>query len=180
MGSLNSLKSFEGTAWCVGDNVSTDEILPGRYMTATDRAELARNALAGVKGWQSGQLQDGDILVGGENFGTGSSRESAARALKYTGFGAIIAESFARIFYRNCINIGLPVFWVAGIRDIVRPGDRVYIDAINGTIANRTTGVTATCLPLPPFVLKIVEHGGLAAYARTRTGNSLVDIHGGA
>ena len=173
-------RTFEGTAWCLGDNVSTDEILPGRYMAVSKPEELARHALAGIDDWPADRVQEGDILVAGTNFGTGGSRESAARALKYAGFSAVAAESFARIFYRNAINIGLPVFWAEGVRDLVAPGDRLAIDAARGVIADLTSGATLPCRPLPPFVLGIVERGGLAEYARSRIGRTLLDEDAGA
>jgi 3-isopropylmalate/(R)-2-methylmalate dehydratase small subunit len=173
-------KTFEGTAWCLGDNISTDEIPPGRYMTLSKPEELARHALAGIDDWPRDRVQKGDILVTGANFGTGSSRESAPRALKYAGFAAVIAESFARIFYRNCINIGLPVFWSEGVRDLVQPGDRLAVDASQGVIVNRNSGARLVCQPLPPFVLGIIEQGGLAEYARSRLGSTLLDQHRGA
>jgi 3-isopropylmalate/(R)-2-methylmalate dehydratase small subunit len=172
--------TFEGTAWCLGDNVSTDEILPARYMALSDPEELAQHALAGLDDSPTDRMEEGDILVAGTNFGTGSSRESAPRALKYAGFSAVIAESFARIFFRNCINIGLPVFWAEGVRDLVQPGDRLTVDAAQGTIVNRSSGAKLECRPLPPFVLRIVQHGGLAAYARSRLGSTLVAQQGGA
>jgi 3-isopropylmalate/(R)-2-methylmalate dehydratase small subunit len=173
-------ETFEGTAWCLGDNVSTDEILPGRYMAVSDPEELARHALAGIEGWPADRIQAGDILVAGANFGTGSSRESAPRALRYAGIAAVIAESFARIFYRNCINIGLPVFWAQGARDLAQPGDRLAVDAASGVITNLSSGATLACRPLPAFVLGIVEQGGLAEYARSRIGSTLLDQGGGA
>jgi 3-isopropylmalate/(R)-2-methylmalate dehydratase small subunit len=171
---------FEGTAWCLGDNVSTDEILPARYMTASEPAELAEHALAGIPDWRRERVKEGDILVAGANFGTGSSRESAPRALQYFGFAAVVAESFARIFYRNCLNIGLPVLWCEGVRDSVRAGDRLTVDPARGVILNHRTGSSAVCEPLPPFVLEIVEAGGLAAYARSRLGGTLLADRGDA
>jgi 3-isopropylmalate/(R)-2-methylmalate dehydratase small subunit len=172
-------ETFEGTAWCLGDNVSTDEILPGRYMAVSDPEELASHALAGIDDWPADRVQAGDILVAGANFGTGSSRESAPRALRYSGLAAVVAESFARIFYRNCINIGLPVFWAEGARDLAQPGDRLAVDAARGVITNRSSGATLVCQPLPPFILGIVEQGGLAEYARSRIGSTLLDPEGG-
>jgi 3-isopropylmalate/(R)-2-methylmalate dehydratase small subunit len=170
----NLTTTYRGTAWCLGDNVSTDEILPGRYMAVRDPTELARHALAGIDTSLAGSVQPGDILVAGSNFGTGSSRESAPHALKYAGFAAIAAESFARIFYRNCINIGLPVFWASGLKDFVKTGDVVAIDASAGVIVNTTTQTQIASQPLPAFVLRIVAQGGLANYARERIGQPLV------
>ncbi len=165
---------YRGHARLVGDDVSTDEILPGRYMTSSDPAVLARHALEGVAPHFAERVTAGDILVAGRNFGTGSSRESAPRALQLAGFGAVIATSFARIFFRNCINIGLPVFWVAAATSQFAEGDEVEIAPATGRIANRTTGIEVLAQPLPAFVLEISRHGGLVDYAKSRIGEPLV------
>ena len=112
-----------GNAWTLGDNVSTDEILPGKYMGLTDDAELATHALEGGAPGLVAQITRGDILVGGRNFGTGSSRQQAPIALREAGFGAVVAASFARIFFRNAINVGVPVFFSAAAAGEVTQGD---------------------------------------------------------
>ena len=167
---------MSGRAWKVGDNVSTDEILPGRYMALADDAELAAHVLEGVSPAIAAAVQPGDVLVAGANFGTGSSRQGAPRAIRAAGFSAVVAGSFARIFFRNCVNIGLPVVWspeaAAGIAD----GDVVEVDAVAGTIRNVTAGAEWQVPPLPDFVRLIAEAGGLAEYAgaRLRAGLPLV------
>jgi 3-isopropylmalate/(R)-2-methylmalate dehydratase small subunit len=157
-----------GRAWKLGDNVSTDEILPGKYLGLTADADLAAHALEGISPAIAAAVRPGDILVAGVNFGTGSSRQGAPRALAAAGFSAIVAGSFARIFFRNCVNLGLPAVWspeaVAGIED----GHAVTVDAAAGLVRNRTTGQEWPVAPLPPFVRLIAEAGGLAPYARAR------------
>ncbi|MEZ5102810.1 MAG: 3-isopropylmalate dehydratase small subunit [Thermoleophilia bacterium] len=162
---------IEGAAWILGDNVSTDEILPGRYMGLTDLAALARHALEGIAPGLPARIAPGDVLVGGRNFGTGSSREQAPVALREAGFGAIVAVSFARIFFRNCLNVGLPVLWSAAE---AREGDRLQIDPGSGTIRNMTRGTEHVVAPLPAFAQAIVAGGGLMPYARGRLGRTLV------
>jgi len=168
-----------GTAWCLADNVSTDEILPGRYMGLEEGPELGRHALEGAAPYVIEQMTAGDLLIAGGNFGTGSSRESAPRALRAAGFAAVIAESFARIFYRNCINIGLPALWCEGVTAAVAEGDFIRIDTDSGHLLNETSGVELPFAPLSPFARRIVEAGGLVPYARERLGGDLVDDTGG-
>ena len=163
-----------GTAWVLGDNVSTDEIMPGRYLGVDDPAELARHAFEGAAPGLVDRIARGDILVGGANFGTGSSREQAPRAIRAAGFGAIVAATFARIFFRNCVNVGLPVFWSPEAAAGVAEGDRLEIDPEAGQIVNVAQGAAHLVAPLPPFVREIVVSGGLSAYARQRLGGSLV------
>ncbi|MCY4088003.1 MAG: 3-isopropylmalate dehydratase small subunit [Actinomycetia bacterium] len=166
--------NLAGTAWVLGDNVSTDEIVPGRYLGVDDPAELARQAFEGAAPGLVDRIAQGDILVGGANFGTGSSREQAPRAIRAAGFGAIVAASFARIFFRNCVNVGLPVFWSPEAAADVAEGDRVEINPEAGQIVNVTQGAVHRAAPLPPFVREIVASGGLSAYASQRLGGSLV------
>lgn len=168
-----------GTAWCVGENVSTDEILPGRYMGLEEGPELGLHALEGVAPYVIERMERGDLLIAGGNFGTGSSRESAPRALRAAGFSAVIAESFARIFYRNCINIGLPALWCDGVTSAVTEGDRIHVDTDAGRLVNETTGVELPFAPLTPFARRIVDAGGLVPYARGRLGQDLVGHVGG-
>ncbi|MEZ5098621.1 MAG: 3-isopropylmalate dehydratase small subunit [Thermoleophilia bacterium] len=165
---------IDGAAWILGDNVSTDEILPGRYMGLTDLAALGRHALEGVVPGLPARIAPGDVLVGGRNFGTGSSREQAPVALREAGFGAIVAASFARIFFRNCLNVGLPVLWSPTAAAEAREGDRLLIDPASGTIRNVTRGTEHVVPPLPAFAQAIVAGGGLMPYARARLGRTLV------
>ena len=165
---------IEGAAWCLGSNVSTDEILPGRYMGLEEGAELGSHALEGIAPGISQRLTRGDVLVAGPNFGTGSSRESAPRALRAAGFSAVIADSFARIFYRNCINIGLIALWCEGVTDAVAEGDRLSVESTGTELINVTANITLPLLPLSPFAHLIVDSGGLIPYARSRVGQRLV------
>lgn len=152
--------------WMLGDNVNTDVIIPGRYNVTTDRAQLARHCLCEVLPEFPVQVQRGDIVMAGHNFGCGSSREHAPAALLGCGVGAVIARSFARIFYRNAVNIGLPILVceeaVAGSAD----GQQIEVDLESGTIVNLTTGQTFQAEPLPPFVARIVAAGGIIEYIR--------------
>jgi 3-isopropylmalate/(R)-2-methylmalate dehydratase small subunit len=168
------MTTIHGRVREIGAHVSTDEILPGRYMSATDPTVLAAHAFEGLDPALREKLNPGDILVTGENFGTGSSREAAPRALQAAGFAAIVAESFARIFFRNCINIGLPVFWLPDARRHFHDGEMIEIDATSGVIRNTSSGAEAGSQPLPDFIQALVEHGGLIEYAKTRIGQSLV------
>ncbi|MGI9658641.1 MAG: 3-isopropylmalate dehydratase small subunit [Gaiellaceae bacterium] len=169
-----------GSAWILGDNVSTDEILPGKYMGLSDNAELASHALeTGAPGLVS-RIEPGDILVGGRNFGTGSSRQQAPIALREAGFGAVVAVSFARIFFRNCINVGLPVFFSVAAAAAAQEGDRLEIDTEVGVIRNVTQSSEHPVPPLPPFARELVAAGGLVRYASDRLGRPLVPTESGA
>ena len=168
-----------GTVWKLGDNVSTDEIVPGRYLGEDDPAELARHVFESAAPGLGGRITRGDILVAGANFGTGSSREQAPKAIRAAGFGAIVAASFARIFFRNCVNVGLPVFWSPEAAAFADEGDRIEIDSEGGEIVNITKAATHAVAPLPPFVRSIVSAGGLGAYATQRLGGPLVPMHEG-
>ena len=152
--------------WMLGDNVNTDVIIPGRYNVTTDRAQLARYCLCEVLPNFSQQVQAGDVVMAGHNFGCGSSREHAPAALLACGVRAVIARSFARIFYRNAVNIGLPVLIcedaVLGSSD----GDEIEVDLQTGTIRKLTTGQTFQSEPLDPFVERIVAAGGIIEYIR--------------
>jgi|LakMenE01Jun11ns_1017448.scaffolds.fasta_scaffold9790580_2 3-isopropylmalate/(R)-2-methylmalate dehydratase small subunit len=165
---------ISGVAWCLGDNVSTDEILPGRYIGLEEGPELGSHALEGISPAISSSMSRGDVLIGGHNFGTGSSRESAPKALRSAGFSAVVAESFARIFYRNCINIGLVALWCEGVTEAVNEGDSVVIDLLDSRLLVEATKVSLPLLPLSPFAHQIVDSGGLVPYAKSRLGRSLV------
>lgn len=157
-----------GRAFVYGDNVDTDVIIPARYLTTTDEAELARHALEDLDPDFASSVRPGDVVVAGENFGSGSSREHAAVCLKAAGVGAVVASSFARIFFRNAINTGLPIAVspeaVAGIS----AGDEVEVDVAAGTVRNVTTGREYVAEPLPDFVMEIVAAGGLIPWVRQR------------
>lgn len=153
-----------GRAHLLPADIDTDQIIPGEYLTTVPDEELGAYALRGYDPDFAGKLESGDILVAGGNFGLGSSRESAPVALRNAGIGAIIAESFARIFYRNAINVGLPIAVVPGITDHISEGDTVRVDIASGEVENVTTGETFTTAPLPEDLLAILEAGGLVAY----------------
>ena len=165
---------LRGTAWKLGDNVSTDEILPGKYMGLADEAALGAHALEGGAPGLVERIAPGDILVGGRNFGTGSSRQQAPIALREAGFGAVVAASFARIFFRNCINVGLPVFFSAAAVGEVEEGELLEIDTEVGMIRNTTQGTEHAVAALPPFARELVAAGGLLRYASGRLGQRLV------
>lgn len=153
-----------GRVWKLGDNVNTDVIIPGRYNVTTDRTQLAKYCLCEVYPDFSKQVQPGDIVVAGHNFGCGSSREHAPAAILGSNIKVIIARSFARIFYRNAVNIGLPVLIsdqaVLGSED----GQELDVNLATGEIHNLTTGETFQSEPLDPFIARIVEAGGIINY----------------
>ncbi|RLI07751.1 3-isopropylmalate dehydratase [Candidatus Bathyarchaeota archaeon] len=157
---------LRGKAWKFGDDMNTDLIIPGKYLELTDPEEMARHAMEGVDPGFSERVKPGDIVVGGRNFGCGSSREHAPLALKHVGVGAVVAESFARIFYRNAVNIGLPALECPDITDAVEEGDTIEIDLTGGVIRNTRTGSQLRFTPLPDFLVEVLNEGGLAAYLR--------------
>ena len=153
-----------------GDNIDTDVIIPGRYLTLTDLDELGKHAMEGIDPTFPEKAEKGVILVVGKNFGCGSSREQAPLALKCAGVKAIVAESFARIFYRNAINVGLPILECPGIASEVEEGHVLEIYVKQGLIVDKTTGRKFAAKPLPDFILSIIEAGGLIEYLRRRGG----------
>lgn len=155
-----------GRIWMLGDNVNTDVIIPGRYNVTTDRAQLAKYCLCEVMPDFAPQVQPGDVVVAGHNFGCGSSREHAPAALQACGLSVIIARSFARIFYRNAVNIGLPVLVCEEAVLASEHGQEMDVDLTRGIIQNRTTGQTFHAEPLDPFVARIVAAGGIVNYIR--------------
>jgi 3-isopropylmalate/(R)-2-methylmalate dehydratase small subunit len=159
-----------GNAVKFGDNVDTDVILPGKYLVLMDPNELAKHALEGLDPTFPEKAQKGVIVVGGKNFGCGSSREQAPLALKYAGVQSVLAESFARIFFRNAINIGLPVIECKGISAAVENGDKLQVDLEAGEVRNISKGKTLCGSKLPPFILQILSDGGLVENLRRRLG----------
>ena len=160
----------KGTAIKYGDNVNTDVILPGIYLVLMDPKDLAKHALEGLDPTFPEKAKKGAIVIGGKNFGCGSSREQAPLALKYAGVQCVLAESFARIFFRNAINIGLPVIECKGISTAVENGDELSVDLEKGEIRNVTKGRTLKGTKLPPFILQILSDGGLTENLRRRLG----------
>lgn len=155
-----------GRTWMLGDNVNTDVIIPGRYNVTTDRAQLARYCLCEILPEFSQQVQAGDVVMAGHNFGCGSSREHAPAALQACGVQVIIARSFARIFYRNAVNIGLPVLVCEEAVLASAGGQQVEVDLATGTITNVDTAQMFQAEPLNPFVARIVAAGGIIEYIR--------------
>jgi 3-isopropylmalate/(R)-2-methylmalate dehydratase small subunit len=155
-----------GKAWKFEDNLNTDEIIPARYNITIVPGELAKNVFCEIKPDYAKTVRPGDLIVGGQNFGCGSSREHAPIAIKGSGAKCIIASSYARIFFRNAINIGLPILEcpeaVAGISE----ADDVDVNLSTGEITNRTSGKTYQARPLPDFVLKIAEAGGIVNFLK--------------
>jgi 3-isopropylmalate/(R)-2-methylmalate dehydratase small subunit len=151
-----------------GNNIDTDVILPGKYLILVDPYDLAKHALEGLDTDFVNKAKPGVILVGGKNFGCGSSREQAPLALKYSGVKCVIAESFARIFFRNAINIGLPVVECKGISTAVKNGDELAVDFETGKIENLANGKKFQVEKLPPFILEILADGGLIENLRRR------------
>jgi 3-isopropylmalate/(R)-2-methylmalate dehydratase small subunit len=157
-----------GKAWLYGDNVDTDVIIPARYLTATDPVALAAHALEDLDPSFAGNVHPGDVVVAGDNFGCGSSREHAPLALMGARVAAVVAKSFARIFFRNAINTGLTVLVSPAAVEATTAGDELEVDAEAGVIRNASTGAVFTAEPLPEFVLAIVRTGGLVEWVRLR------------
>ncbi|XOQ48124.1 MAG: 3-isopropylmalate dehydratase small subunit [Eubacteriales bacterium] len=144
-----------------GDNVDTDVIIPARYLNTASHTELAAHCMEDIDADFVKKVKKGDILVAAKNFGCGSSREHAPIAIQASGISCVIAETFARIFYRNAINIGLPILECAEAARDIRNGDEVEIDFDTGVIQNRTNGKSYKAQPFPPFIQNIIEKGGL-------------------
>jgi 3-isopropylmalate/(R)-2-methylmalate dehydratase small subunit len=161
---------LEGKVWKYGDNIDTDVIIPARYLVTTDPQALAAHCMEDLDETFASNVQPGDIMVGGSNFGCGSSREHAPISIKGAGIACIVAESFARIFFRNAINIGLPILESVDAARDAQPGDILSVDLIAGTIHNARTGKTYQANPYPPFVLGIIQAGGLVNYTRETRG----------
>lgn len=152
---------YTGNVIKYGDNVDTDVIIPARYLNTSDHAELASHCMEDLDKTFVSRVQSGDIITAGQNFGCGSSREHAPIAIKASGISLVIAKSFARIFYRNSINIGLAIVECPEAVDGISEGDKVEADLDNGIIRNLTTGQEFKTAPFPEFVQKIIENGGL-------------------
>lgn len=156
--------TMEGKVWRYGDHVDTDVIIPARYLNSFDPAELASHCMVDLDPTFSQEVQAGDIIVGGKNFGCGSSREHAPIAIQASGVPVVVADSFARIFYRNGINIGLPLLEIGTDVEKIKAGDRLRVDTATGVIENVTTGDVFQAHPLPGFVQEIARAGGLIPY----------------
>ena len=152
---------FKGTVHRYGRDIDTDVIIPARYLTTSEPSELAKHCLEDLDVEFVNNVKSGDIIVAEENFGCGSSREHAPIAIKAAGVDAVIAKSFARIFYRNSINPGLAMLECPEAVDAIKNGDVVSVDTETGTITDETTGESFTAQPFPPFIADIIEQGGL-------------------
>jgi len=151
-----------------GDNVDTDVIIPARYLNTSNFAELAAHCMEDIDKDFVGNVQKGDIMVGEANFGCGSSREHAPIAIKESGITCVIASSFARIFYRNAINIGLPIMECPEAAKAIKAGDEVGVNFDTGEIINITTGAKYRAEPFPEFIMEIIDKGGLVNYVKGR------------
>ncbi len=150
-----------GKVFKYGDNVDTDVIIPARYLNTTDHNELAAHCMEDIDATFRSKVSPGDVIVGGYNFGSGSSREHAPIAIKASGISCVIAKSFARIFYRNSVNTGLAILECEEAVDAISKGDSLEVDFDTGIITNLTKSETYTAQPFPPFIQKIIDAGGL-------------------
>ena len=159
--------TLKGKAWVYGDNVDTDVIIPARYLVTSDERSLAAHCMEDIDASYAGGVLKGDMIVAGNNFGCGSSREHAPIAIQGSGASCVIAKSFARIFYRNAINIGLPILECTETGRITKD-DIIEVDLAKGTITNRTKGETYNAKPFPDFLQNLIGLGGLVPYVRAR------------
>jgi len=157
-----------GRVWKYGDNVDTDAIIPARYLNLSTPEELAKHCMEDIDGTFAESVQCGDIIVGGENFGCGSSREHAPLAIKGSGISCVVAKSFARIFYRNAINIGLPILECPEAAQEAQKGDELTVDLRAGAITNGRSGNTCETSPFPDFIMGVIDPGGRGASTRDR------------
>jgi 3-isopropylmalate dehydratase small subunit len=158
---------YKGRAWKFGANVDTDAIVAARYLNTWDPKELASHLMEDVDPTFREKVQPGDIIVAEDNFGCGSSREHAPIAIKYGGISCVVAKNFARIFYRNSFNMGLPIFESPEAVDEIHQGDELEVDSQTGTIKNLTIGQAYHAQPIPPFMQQLIEAGGLMNYVKT-------------
>jgi 3-isopropylmalate/(R)-2-methylmalate dehydratase small subunit len=166
------MTAMKGAAHTFGDNLNTDYVISGKYKFKTlDMNELAKHVMEDIRPGFYDEIKTGDFVVAGENLGAGSSREQAPLVLKAAGIGAVVAKSFARIFYRNCINVGLPVVEVdtSGIEE----GDQLEVDVAAGLVKNVTKGTVLQAQPLPPVMMRILADGGLAEHLKKHNGFAL-------
>jgi 3-isopropylmalate/(R)-2-methylmalate dehydratase small subunit len=161
---------IKGRTWKFGADVDTDAIIPARYLNTSDPQELARHVMEDADPEFSQNVKSGDIIVAEKNFGCGSSREHAPIAIKAAGIQAVVAKSFARIFYRNAFNTGLLIFESPEASEMVREGDEIEIDSDTGVIKNITRGQEYGAKPIPPFMLDLIKAGGLVEWTRKKIG----------
>lgn len=158
----------KGHVFKYGDNIDTDVIIPARYLNSTSGEELAKHCMEDIDKSFISKVNKGDIMVAGKNFGCGSSREHAPLAIKCAGVSCVIAKTYARIFYRNAINIGLPIIESDEAADSIKAGDEVEVDFDSGTIKDITTGESFKGQPFPEFMQNIISAGGLVAYVNSK------------
>ena len=158
---------FEGRCWKFGDNIPTDRLVKSRYVF-DPMDEIVKHVLEDLNPAFPLEVQPGDIVVAGKHFGQSSGRAIATKALKATGIGAVVAHSFARTFYRNCFEIGLPSLELNGVSDLVSDGDELIVDVVEGLFSNSTTGQTRHIRPADPFLLEMLQAGGLIKLASSR------------
>ncbi len=158
----------QGQAWVYGDNVDTDVIIPARYLNTSDAKELAKYCMEDIDKTFASEVKSGDIMIAGENFGCGSSREHAPIAIKESGISVVIAKSFARIFFRNAINIGLPILENSELPDEVSKGDTIEVDLKNGIVKNITTGKEYQTPAYSGSIQELIEVGGLVNYTKAK------------
>ncbi len=159
---------IKGRVYKFGDDIDTDQIIPARYMNTYDPAELAAHCMEDADPSFAGRVEPGAVIVAGKNLGCGSSREHAPIAIKAAGVSCIIASTFARIFYRNAVNIGLPILECPQAVEALKEGDQVEVDLVKGVIKNLSSGEEYHAAPFPPFMQGIIEQGGLINYVRER------------
>lgn len=161
-------KKIKGKAWVVGDDIDTDQIYHGQYLPLTDPKEMAKHAMEFVPGMENfaKEVKPGDIVVAGKNFGCGSSREHAVVCLQENGVSCVVADSFARIFYRNAVNLGFPLLECPGISKIVKTGDEIEVNLETGEVTNLSSGKTLKGQPPSGLELEITEKGGLLNYLK--------------
>lgn len=159
---------LRGKAWKYGDDVDTDAIIPARYLNTSDPAELAKHCMEDIDASFASKADKGDFIVAGKNFGCGSSREHAPVSIRAAGISAVIARSFARIFYRNSFNMGLPIFEAPEAVDGIEAGDVLSVDMNRGLLRNETKGKEYSFTPIPPFMRELVASGGLLNYMARR------------
>lgn len=165
---------IKGKIWKFGDNIDTDAIIPARYLNTSDPNELAKHVMEDADRDFPSKVKPGDIIVAGRNFGCGSSREHAPIAIKAAGIQAVVAKSFARIFFRNAFNIGLPIFEVPELIDESSEGDEIEIDMNSGVIANLTKGKSYKTKPIPSFMQDLIKAGGLIEWTKKRLSTEVI------
>jgi 3-isopropylmalate/(R)-2-methylmalate dehydratase small subunit len=155
---------YQGKVWKFGDNIDTDAIIPARYLNTSDPKELAGHCMEDADPQFVNKIKAGDIILGGENFGCGSSREHAPIAIKAAGISCVIAKSFARIFYRNAFNMGLPIFESAELWAAIKESEEISLDSSHGKITTMAGNKTFNINPIPPFMEQLIADGGLMKY----------------